>query len=88
MYILELTLKNTPMPLSVQRKSAEDADVVYQQIVAALRSGSNELLELTCDRQPEKKVAVLCSEVCAVQIYEKSSAAASGKAPGFVSLAQ
>jgi hypothetical protein len=88
MYIIELTLKNTPMPLSVQRKSVEDADAVYQKMATALRSGSSELLELTCDRQPEKKVAVLSSEICAVQIYEKSSAAASGKAPGFVALAQ
>jgi hypothetical protein len=88
MYIIELTLKNTPMPLSVQRKSVEDADAVYQKMATALRSGSSELLELTCDRQPEKKIAVLSSEVCAVQIYEKSSAAASGKAPGFVTLAQ
>jgi hypothetical protein len=88
MYIIELTLKNTPMPLSVQRKSVEDAEAVYQEVMAAIRSGSSQLLELTCDRQPDKKLAVLSSEICAVQVYEKSSTAASGKAPGFFSVAQ
>jgi hypothetical protein len=88
MYIIELTLKNTPMPLAVQRKSAEDAEAVYQQILGEMRSGSTQLLELTCERQPDKKLAVFSNELCAVQIYEKSSAASSGKAPGFFSVAQ
>lgn len=88
MYIIELTLKNTPIPLSVQRKESEDAEAVYKQIVEAMRSGSSELLELACDRQPEKKLAVIISELCAAQVYEKTSTAASGRAPGFFSVAQ
>lgn len=88
MYIIELTLKNTPMPLSVQRKSLEDAEAVYQQILTEIRGGSGNLLELTCDRQPEKKVALVSSEIIAVQIYEKSSTASSGRAPGFFALAE
>ncbi len=87
MYIIELTLKNTPIPLSVQRKSAEDAEEVYKQILAVLR-GDSQLLELTCERQPDKKVAVFSSEICAVQIYEKSGASAAGKAPGFFAVTQ
>lgn len=87
MYIIELTLKNTPMPLSVQRKLSEDAEAVYKQILSAITSGSTQVLELTCERQPEKKVAVFSSEVVAVQIYEKSSTAASGRAPGFFAVA-
>jgi hypothetical protein len=87
MHIIELTLKNTPMPLSVQRKLPEDAESVYKQILSAITSGSTQVLELTCERQPEKKVAVFSSEVVAVQMYEKSSTAASGRAPGFFAFA-
>jgi hypothetical protein len=88
MYIIELSLKNTPMMLSVQRKTAEDAEAAYQQVLAAMRDGSSQMLELTCDRQPEKKLSLLSSEIGAVQMYQKSSTATSGKPPGFVSLPQ
>lgn len=88
MYIIELTLKTTPVPLSVQRKLPEDAQAVYHQILGLLRTNSNQILELTCDRQPEKKLAVFSGEIVAVQIYEKSSTAASGRPPGFLSVAE
>lgn len=89
MFIIDLTLKNTPIALSVQRKSAEDAAAVYQQILDALSAGSPTTLELTCEQQTEKKIGVLVSEISAVQISEKSStAAASGRAPGFFALAE
>jgi hypothetical protein len=86
MYIVELTLKNTPMPLSVQRKAETDAEELYQKIVAAMRSGSSGLLELTCDRQPDKKVTVLSQEICAVTVAQKSATANTGKPPGFAAL--
>jgi hypothetical protein len=88
MFILELTLKNTPLSLSVQRKSAEDAEKTYQDIVTAMKSGTNQLLELTCDRQSDKKLAILSDSLAAVQMYEKSSATASGRPPGFFALAE
>lgn len=88
MFILELTLKNTPLSLSVQRKSAEDAEKTYQEIVTAMQSGSNQLLQLGCDRQPDKKLAIFSDSLAAVQMYEKSSATASGKPPGFFALAE
>lgn len=84
MFTIDLSLKNTPFPLSVQRKSEEDAEAVYQQILQAMRSNSSEILELTCDRQVEKRIAVKASEINGVQISQKaSSATASGKPPGF-----
>lgn len=83
MFILELTLKGNPLSLSVQRKSAEEAEASYQEILGAMKSGNNPLLELTCDRQPDKKVAVFADSLAAVQIYEKSSANASGRPAGF-----
>lgn len=87
MFIIDLSLKLTPMPISVQRKSAEDAEAVYRQVLEAMRTGNPQILELTCEQVPEKKISVLSSEICAVQMYQKSStAAASGRAPGFAGI--
>jgi hypothetical protein len=89
MFIIDLTLKNTPLSLSVQRKSAEDAQAVYRQILDAMQSSDSKILELTCDRQPEKQIGVLSSEISAVQLSEKSgTAAASGRPPGFFALSE
>lgn len=87
MYIIDVTLKNAPITLSVQRKEAESAQALYSEILNALRSNSPNLLELTCEQQLEKKIAVLTNEVSAVQIYEKSSTAtSSGRPPGFFAM--
>jgi len=87
MFTIDLTLKNTPFPVSVQRKSAEEAEAVYKQILEAMRSGNPDIVELTCDRQGEKKVAIRASEISGVQMSQKDSTAA-GKTPGFFSLTQ
>jgi hypothetical protein len=87
MYVIEILLKNTAMPMSVQRKTVEEANTVYQQVLEAMKSNAATLLELTCDRQPEKKIAVMTDAIVAAQVYEKSGAAASGKTPGFVAFA-
>lgn len=71
------------MPLSVQRKTAEGAQETYQEVVKAMRSDSPELLELTCEQQPEKKIAVVANNISAVIISQKSGAAGAGRAPGF-----
>lgn len=89
MFIIDVTLKNTPLSLSVQRKASEDAEATYQEILEAMNSGSSKILQLTCDRQPEKKIGILSSEISAVQMSEKSgTAAASGRPPGFFALAE
>ncbi|MBW4523264.1 MAG: hypothetical protein KME16_26795 [Scytolyngbya sp. HA4215-MV1] len=89
MFIIEITLKNTPLSLSVQRKSAEDAETTYQKVLTALQSGGNEILQLTCDQQPEKKIGILSNEISAVQISVKSgSSSSSGKPPGFFALVE
>lgn len=75
--------------LSVQRKTQEGAEVVYRQVMEAIRSGSPALLELTCEQQVEKKIAILVSEISAVQIAEKSgSGTSSGRVPGFFALSE
>lgn len=87
MYTLELNLKQSPLPLAVQKKSLEEAQADYQRIVEALNTGNSVVFELTCDQVPNKHISLLASEVAAVQIYEKSgTASASGKPPGFFSL--
>ncbi len=84
MFMIDVTLKNTPVSLSVQKKSADDAEALYQTLVAAMKSGDAAVLEMTCDQQPGKKVSVVGSELAAVQISEKSSTStASGRPPGF-----
>ncbi len=89
MFIIDVSLKSTPVTLSVQRKLAEDAETTYQQILQAMRSGERTLIELTCEHQPGKKVSILGSEIVAAQIFEKSSTAtSSGRPPGFFAMAE
>ena len=88
MFTIDLSLKNNPLPVSVQRKTIEGAESLYQEILAAMRSGSSEIMELTCDKMPEKKLAVYVNEIIALQLSQKSGASPSGKAPGFAALVE
>jgi hypothetical protein len=83
MYVVELSLRLTPMPISVQRKELEPAQALYEEIGRVLESGTPKLLELTCEKDPQKRIRLLTSEVVAVQIFEKSTVGGSGKRPGF-----
>lgn len=88
MYIIDIALKKTPSMMSVQRKATEDAEAVYQQVLNAIRTGDPVLLELTCEKEPGKRVAVLVSEIAAVQISEKTGpGTTSGRPPGFFAMA-
>ena len=82
MYCIELTIKLSPMPLVVQRKEHADAQRVYSEVVDSIQKGNQRLLELTCEKVEDKRIAVLNSEITAVQIYEKTSSSTS-KRPGF-----
>ena len=82
-YIIELALRMSPVPVSVQRKEPEAAEALYQQIRQALEAGQPRLMELTCEKVEGKKVTLLISEVLAVQLYEKASATGGSKRPGF-----
>ncbi|WP_414546310.1 hypothetical protein [Nostoc sp. CCY0012] len=84
MFTIDLSLRNTAFPISVQRKSAEDAEAVYQLILAAMRSGNPDLVELKCEGKTEKKIAVRASEISGVQIVQKDgTSTSSGRPPGF-----
>ena len=82
MYLIELALKMSPIPLSVQRKELDDAKDLYQSIKKSLNNGEPKLLELSCEQIEDKKIAVLVSEVVAVQMYEKTSVVGTRR-PGF-----
>ncbi|MEO0373328.1 MAG: hypothetical protein AAF329_01635 [Cyanobacteria bacterium P01_A01_bin.17] len=83
MYTIEVTLRGTPLALAVQRKETDDAEALYQKILTAVQSSSPQLLELTCDRDTDKKIGVLSSEISAVQISDKSSGGGGANVPGF-----
>ncbi|RAQ44320.1 hypothetical protein B9S53_09295 [Arthrospira sp. O9.13F] len=88
MFTIDIIVKYVPVPLSVQRKTQEDAMGVYNQVLDMMRSDHRQLLELTCEKMTDKKVAVLSSEISAVQIAEKSGTTATGRSPGFVALTE
>ena len=83
MYVIELALKLSPLPLSVQLKELANAQALYKQVCECLKKGQPSLLELTCEKVEGKKIAVLMSEISAVQIYEKTAASSGSKRPGF-----
>ena len=83
MYVVELSLKLSPMPVAVQRKEPSDAEALYGQVRQAMESGQPRLLELTCEKEESKKVSLLSSEIVAVQTYEKSAMGGGSKRPGF-----
>ncbi len=83
MYLIELALKLSPLPLSVQRKELEDAKKLYYSLKSALESGHPKLLEISCEQVEDKKIAVLLNEVLAVQMYEKTAGAGGSRRPGF-----
>jgi hypothetical protein len=60
-YVVELSLKLSPMPVSVQRKELADAQALYSQIMAVLESGHPRVLELSCEKAEEKRVSLLSS---------------------------
>jgi hypothetical protein len=83
MYVVELSLKLSPMPIAVQRKELTEAESLYAMVKQALEGMGPRVLELTCEKEADKKVSLLTSELVAVQMYEKSASAGSAKRPGF-----
>ena len=55
MYVVELSLKLSPMPVAVQRKELNDAQALYNQVRQVLEGDGPRLLELTCEKEEEKR---------------------------------
>ena len=83
MISIDLTLKYSPIPVSVQRKEEADATALYESLVAALKSPTPQVIELTCDKQTEKKVALLSDQITAIILSQKDGSSAAGRVPGF-----
>ena len=85
MYSLELSLRYSPFPLSIQKKELEDVKKIYDEIKNSMNANeeTTNLIELRCDKVQEKLIAVRAKEIISVQIYEKSSVAGGAKRPGF-----
>jgi hypothetical protein len=86
MYTVEVTLRGMPLTLTVQRKELNDAEALYRSITDAIQLPTSKLLELTCDKEPEKKIGVLSGDISAVQVSEKGGGAAAGRMTGFGAL--
>ena len=85
MYSLEISLRYSPFPLSIQKKELEDAKRIYDEIKNSMNKAveTSNLIELRCDKIQDKLIAVRAQEIISVQLYEKSSVAGGAKRPGF-----
>ena len=85
MYSLELSLRYSPFPISIQKKEFEDVRKIYDEIKNSMNDNveTSNLIELKCDKVQDKLIAVRAKEIISVQIYEKSSVAGGDKKPGF-----
>ena len=65
MYSLEISLKYSPFPLSIQKKEYEDVKRIYEEIKNSMRGSSDEsaLIELNCEKVKDKLITVLAKEV-------------------------
>ncbi len=84
MFTLEITLRYSPFPISIQKKEKNDIVIIFEQIKNSMKGNDNSIvIDLTCDKMNSKSIAVLSKEIIAVQIYEKSAIAGGSKRPGF-----
>tara|TARA_A100000164_G_C21568615_1_gene612908 strand:+ start:156 stop:422 length:267 start_codon:yes stop_codon:yes gene_type:complete len=84
MYSLEISLRYSPFPLSIQKKDYEEVKKIYNEIKDFMNGNNqNTLIEISCEKVQDKLITVLAKEVISVQIYEKSAVAGGSKRPGF-----
>ena len=85
MYSLELTLRYSPFPISIQKKNHDDVKRIYEEINNLMNENSNNsnLIELSCEKVQDKLITVRVQEIISLQMYEKSSVAGGSKRPGF-----
>lgn len=84
MYTLEISLRYSPFPISIQKKEYDEVMRIYNEIKNLMvDSSSSPIISLKCEKMKEKSVSVLAREIIAIQIYEKSSIAGGSKRPGF-----
>lgn len=67
---IEILLRNSNLMLVVHRKSEVDANLLLEQVLAAMMGEKLQLLQLTCERHPKTKIAVLNHHVAAVSLTD------------------
>lgn len=82
MHTINIVVKNTPLPISVERKEAEEAEKVYQEIISAMKAQSPQVIELTCDKQEGKKIALVSTAIAAA-VMSQSAGANAARPTGF-----
>ena len=85
MYSLDISLRYSPFPLSIQKKDYQDVKRIYDEIKDFMNENNqnSNLIELSCEKVKDKSITVLAKEIISVQIYEKSAVAGGSKRPGF-----
>jgi hypothetical protein len=83
MFTIDLLVRYIPVPLSVEKKEESEAQAIYQSILEVIKAKDVQLIELTCDKQTDKKIAVLSDQVTGVIISQKDGVMAGSKVPGF-----
>ena len=85
MYSLELNLRYSPFPISIQKKNYDDVKRIYEEIKNHMKDNTNNsnLIELNCEKVQDKLITVRVQEIISLQMYEKSSVAGGSKRPGF-----
>ena len=84
MFTLELSLRYSPFPLSIQKKEYDDIKKIYDEVKNSMSdNGNTNFIELRCEKVQDKLICVRSQEVISVQIYEKSAVAGGSKRPGF-----
>ena len=84
MYTIELTLRYSPFPISIQKNDYAQALNIFNDIKSMMRDqNNNSLVNISCEKMKDKSVAVLAREIIAIQVYEKSALAGGSKRPGF-----
>ena len=83
MFTIDLLVRYISIPLSVEKKEEADAQALYSEILEAIKSPESKIIELTCDKQTEKKIAITSDQVTGVVISQKDGSNLGGKVPGF-----
>lgn len=84
MYTLELTLRYSPFPITIQKNEYDHIMKDFNEIKNAMHLIENtSLINLECEKIKGKLVSVLAKEIIAIQVYEKSAVAGGSKRPGF-----
>ena len=82
MHTINILVKNTSLPISIERKEAEAAENVYQEIISAMKAENPQVLELTCEKQEGKKIAIVSTAIAAA-VMSQNSGTSTARPTGF-----